>query len=168
MAKFRVSHKKMIFNGVVEIMEVATKTMGSVTVDDDCLITIPDGLLGFEEYKNFALVDSEFSPLIWLQSLQESNLAFLLIDPFLIADDYEADIDDKELESIGISDPSDVSVLTIVTVPRDGSAVTANFQGPLIINKKNHKCMQAILENSRYTTKHNIFEALKRKEAHGC
>ena len=56
-------------------------------------------------------------------------------------------------------------VLTIVTVPDDGSAVTANFQGPLIINKKNHQCMQAILDGSKYTTKHNILEALKRKEA---
>ena len=79
--------------------------------------------------------------------------------------DYEAEIDDNELLKIGIKDPADVMVLTIVTVPDDGSAVTANFQGPLIINKKNHQCMQAILDGSKYTTKHNILEALKRKEA---
>ena len=75
------------------------------------------------------------------------------------------EIDDNELLKIGIKDPADVMVLTIVTVPDDGSAVTANFQGPLIINKKNHQCMQAILDGSKYTTKHNILEALKRKEA---
>ena len=55
-------------------------------------------------------------------------------------------------------------VMTIVTVPADGSPVTANLQGPLIINKKNRRCMQAILEGTRWTTKHNIIEALKRKE----
>jgi flagellar assembly factor FliW len=43
--------------------------------------------------------------------------------------------------------------------------VTANFQGPLVVNKRNRLCMQAILNDSRYTTKHNIIEALKRKEA---
>ncbi|MBQ0039505.1 MAG: flagellar assembly protein FliW [Treponema sp.] len=146
-------------------MQVKTKTMGIVEVGEDRLISIPSGLFGFEEYTDFALVDSEYEPLIWFQSMQDSNLAFLLIDPFLIADDYEADIDDAELLRIGIKDPADVMVLTIVTVPGDGSPVTANFQGPLIINKKNHLCMQAILDGSKYTTKHNIIEALKRKEA---
>lgn len=146
-------------------MLVETKTKGCVEISNDRLISIPSGLFGFEEYTDFALVDSEYEPLMWLQSLQEKNLAFLLIDPFLITDDYEAEIDDNELLKIGIKDPADVMVLTIVTVPDDGSAVTANFQGPLIINKKNHKCMQAILDGSKYTTKHNILEALKRKEA---
>ena len=146
-------------------MQVKTKTMGTVEVAEERLINIPSGLFGFEEYTDFALVDSEYEPLIWFQSLQEPNLAFLLIDPFIIADDYEADIDDSELLRIGIKDPADVSVFTIVTVPGDGSPVTANFQGPLIINKKNHLCMQAILDGSKYTTKHNIIEALRRKEA---
>ncbi|MDO4507227.1 MAG: flagellar assembly protein FliW [Spirochaetales bacterium] len=146
-------------------MQVKTKTMGTVEVGEDRLISIPSGLFGFEEYTDFALVDSEYEPLIWFQSLQDSNLAFLLIDPFIIADDYEADIDDSELLRIGIKDPADVTVFTIVTVPGDGGPVTANFQGPLIINKKNHLCMQAILDGSKYTTKHNIIEALRRKEA---
>ena len=146
-------------------MQVKTKTMGTVEVAEERLINIPSGLFGFEEYTDFALVDSEYEPLIWFQSLQEPNLAFLLIDPFIIADDYEADIDDSELLRIGIKDPADVGVFTIVTVPGDGGPVTANFQGPLIINKKNHLCMQAILDGSKYTTKHNIIEALRRKEA---
>ncbi len=146
-------------------MQVKTKTMGTVEVAEERLINIPSGLFGFEEYTDFTLVDSEYEPLIWFQSLQEPNLAFLLIDPFIIADDYEADIDDSELLRIGIKDPADVSVFTIVTVPGDGGPVTANFQGPLIINKKNHLCMQDILDGSKYTTKHNIIEALRRKEA---
>ncbi len=147
-----------------QMMEVDTKTMGLVDVEDDRLVKIPSGLFGFEEYTEFALVDSEYEPLVWLQSLQEKNLAFLLIDPFIITDDYEADIADSELSRIGITDPADVSVMTIVTVPGDGSPVTANFQGPLVFNKKNHLCMQAVLDGSRWTTKHNIIEALKKKE----
>ncbi|MDD7459944.1 MAG: flagellar assembly protein FliW [Spirochaetales bacterium] len=146
-------------------MQLKTKAAGTVEVSQDRLITIPSGLFGFEDYTDYALVDSEYKPLIWLQSVKEPGLAFLLIDPFLIEDDYEADIDDAELGRIGIKDPADVTVMTIVTVPADGGPVTANFQGPLIINKKNHLCMQAILDSSRYTTKHNIIEALKRKES---
>ncbi len=145
-------------------MQIETKMMGNVSVENDRIIKIPLGLFGFEEYTDFALLDSEYPPFIWLQSLQDKNLAFLLIDPFEIIPDYEADIDDKELSRIGIKDPVDVMVMTIVTVPSDGSPITANFQGPLIINKKNHQCMQAILDNSKWTTKQNIVEAIKRKE----
>ena len=145
-------------------MVVETKMSGNVEVDEKRIISIPSGLFGFEEYTDFALVESEYEPFEWLQSLQEKNLAFLLIDPFLICEDYEADIDDREMLKIGIKDPADVMVMTVVTVPSDGSAVTANLQGPLIINKKNRKCMQAILDGTRWTTKHNIIEALKKKE----
>ena len=145
-------------------MQVETKMMGSQEVSSDRLITIPAGLFGFEEYTDYVLIDSEYEPLIWLQSLQAKSLAFLLIDPFIICKDYEADIDDKELLKIGLHDPADVWVLTIVTVPGDGKPVTANLQGPLVINKKNHQCLQAILSDGRWTTKHNILEALKRKE----
>ena len=146
-------------------MLVETKMNGAKDVDEKHIITIPAGLFGFEEYTDFALIESEYEPFVWLQSLQEKNLAFLLIDPFLICEDYEADIDDRGLLKIGIKDPADVMVMTVVTVPSDGSPVTANLQGPLIINKKNRRCMQAILDGTRWTTKHNIIEALKGKEA---
>ena len=145
-------------------MLVETRAMGTVEVAEDRVVTIPAGLLGFEEYTDFAVVESEYEPLLWLQSLQEKSLAFLLIDPFLIADDYEAQIDDDELAKIGISDPSQVAVFAIVTVPSGGGAVTANLQGPLIFNKKNRQCMQVVLDGSKYTTKHDILGALKRKE----
>ena len=145
-------------------MQVETKMMGTVEVSGERAIKIPSGLFGFEEYTDFVLVDSQYEPFIWLQSLQEKNLAFLLIDPFIICKDYEADIDDKELLKIDLKDPADVWVLTIVTVPGDGRPVTANLQGPLVINKKNHLCMQAILSDGKWTTKHNIIEALKHKE----
>ncbi len=145
-------------------MEIETKVMGNVCVNEDHIIKIPLGLFGFEQYTDFALLESEYPPFVWLQSLQDKDLAFLLIDPFEIIPDYEADIDDKELAKIGITDPADVMLMTIVTVPRDGSPITANFQGPIVINKKNHQCMQAILDNSKWTTKQNIVEAVKRKE----
>ena len=146
-------------------MQVSTKTKGMVEVSEEQLITIPSGLFGFEEYTDFALIDSEYQPFIWLQSLQDKNLAFLLIDPFLICDDYEADIDDKSLSKIGIKDPLDVLVFAIVTVPNDGSAVTANLQGPLVINRKSRQCMQAVLRDTRWTTKHNLLAAVQKKEA---
>ncbi|UKI54213.1 MAG: flagellar assembly protein FliW [Treponema sp.] len=144
-------------------MEVKTKANGIVNVDEKQLVTFPEGLLGFEKYTKFALIDSEYEPFIWLQSTEESNLAFLMIDPFLICSDYEADIDDSALRNIGVDSAEDIIIMTLVTIPKDGSAITANFLGPVVINKKNRKCLQVILNDSRWTTKFDIVKALKQK-----
>jgi flagellar assembly factor FliW len=144
-------------------MDVMTKAKGLVDVSQERLLTIPEGLFGFEDYKNFALVDSDYEPFIWLQSTDEPNLAFLIVDPFLICSEYETDIDDSSLKKIGITKPEDIIIMTIVTVPHDGSTITANFQGPLVINKKNHQCMQAILSDNRWSTKVDIVQALNKK-----
>lgn len=145
-------------------MEVLTKTNGVVQVQDDKILTFEEGLFGFEDYKKFALIDSEYEPFIWLQSIENQNLAFLIIDPFLVCSSYEADIDDSSLVKIGVTKPEDVVIMTIVTVPQDGSAITANFQGPLVINKQNKKCLQVILTDNRWTTKVDIVQTLNNKE----
>ncbi len=144
-------------------MEVKTKVKGIVNVEEKQLVTFPDGLLGFEKYTKFALIDSEYEPFIWLQSTEESSLAFLMIDPFLICSDYEADIDDSTLKNIGVESAEDIIIMTLVTIPKDGSAITANFLGPVVINKKNRKCLQVILTDNRWTTKFDIVKALKKK-----
>ena len=146
-------------------MELITKARGKIEIEEDRLVTIPEGLFGFEQYTKYALVDSEYEPFLWLQSCENPNLAFLIIDPFLICSEFETDIDDESLKKIGISKPEDIIVMTIVTVPHDGSAITANFQGPLVINRQNKKCMQVILNDSRWSTKVNIIEALNSKGA---
>ncbi len=144
-------------------MQVETKTMGVVEVSDEQVVHIPAGLLGFADYHDFVLIDSKLKPLIWLQSLEESALAFLLIDPFIIREDYEADIDDEDLAKIGIKDPSEVLLLAIITA-QEGSPATANLRGPLIINKRNHECMQAVLSDSKWQTKHDIIASLSQQQ----
>ena len=146
-------------------MEIISKARGKIEITEERLLDLPEGLFGFEAYTKFALVDSEYEPFLWLQSTQEPNLAFLIVDPFLICSSYETDIDDATLAKIGITKPEDIIIMTIVTVPHDGSAITANFQGPLVINKKNRKCMQVILNDNRWSTKVNIIEALNTKGA---
>jgi flagellar assembly factor FliW len=144
-------------------MEIITKAHGKIDISEDRLITIPAGLFGFEQYTKYALVDSDYEPFIWLQSCEDPNLAFLIVDPFLICNEYETDIDDAALKKIGITKTEDIIIMTIVTVPHDGSTITANFQGPLVINKQNHKCMQAILSDNRWSTKVDIVQTLNKK-----
>lgn len=141
-------------------MEVKTKARGMIEVDDSHILTMPEGLFGFEDYKQYALIESEYEPFIWLQSTQDENLAFLIVDPFLICSTYETDIDDASLSKIGVEKPEDIIVMTIVTIPSDGSNITANFQGPLVINKNTQKCLQVIVNDSRWSTKVDLAKML--------
>ncbi len=141
-------------------MLIETKTMGKVEISDEQLIKLPAGLFGFTDYHGFALIDCHVKPLIWMQSLEDKDLAFLLLDPFIVCPDYEADIDDSELSKLGISDPADVLLMSIITVPNDGSHITANLRGPLVINKKSHEGMQVILDDKKWPIKFDVTEAL--------
>lgn len=145
-------------------MDIHTKTNGVVSVDEKKLLKFPEGIMGFEEFHDYALIESEYEPFIWLQSVDKQSLAFLLVDPFLICSEYEADIDDSALKAIDVTSPEDIVVMTIVTIPHDDSPITANFLGPVVINRRNNQCIQVVLNDSRWTTKFNIVESLKKKE----
>ncbi len=144
-------------------MKIVTKNNETIEITDDQLLSLPEGLLGFENYKKFALVNCEYEPFIWLQSIEDKNIAFLIVDPFLISSNYETDIDDAALAKIGIKKPEDIIIMTIVTIPADGGPITANFQGPLVINKANKSCIQVVLNDNRWSTKVDIIEALSSK-----
>ena len=144
-------------------MQVMTRFRGLVDVRDEQVLTVKSGLFGFEDYTEFALLESEYSNFLWLQSTEDKDLAFLVIDPFVVCPDYETDIDNKELAKIGISEPSQVLVLTLVTVPKDESSITTNLLGPLVINKQNRQAMQVILNDPKWTVKYDIMKALRKE-----
>lgn len=143
-------------------MTVETKDGKVVEVAEDKIYTFPEGIIGFEDYKTWALVACEVEPFVWLQSVQKPSLSFLVVDPFLVADNYEADITQETLKLIGTDNPSDIIIMAIVTV---GEGVTANLLGPLVINRVNRKCAQAVLSSDKWTTKFDIMSALAQKEA---
>jgi len=144
-------------------MKVDTKAYGPMEVDESQKVTIPLGLFGFEDYTEYVLFDSENLPFLWLQSVDEKEIAFVIINPFLFRKDYEANVTNEELAEIGITSSDNALVFVIVTIPQDGSPMTANLQGPLIINKENKTGMQAILSDAKWKTKHDIMAELNNK-----
>lgn len=144
-------------------MKVKTLNMGIIEVPEKQIIDFPEGLFGFEESRKYALIEAEQKPFIWMQSLEDEHLSFLLINPFLFRPDYELDIDEKDQKLIDLNNPEDALIFAIVTVLGDGSPITANLQGPVVINKKNNLAVQAVLSDSRWLTKHDIMAELKQR-----
>jgi flagellar assembly factor FliW len=101
------------------------------------------------------IFEAEKRPFYWLQSVDKENIAFILIDPFIFRPDYEVNINNDELKDIGILGPEKALILAVVTISA-GGLMTANLQGPLIINQDNHQGKQAILADPRWKIKHDI------------
>ncbi len=137
-------------------MEIKTRTLGTITIEAEQVITLKDGFFGFPQYHDFALIDAEQKPFIYVQSTEDESLSFIAIDPFVFRPDYELDINDDTLGEIGVKNPDEVLVFALVTIPSEGAPITANLQGPLVINKTNKQAMQAVLSDSRWKTKHDI------------
>jgi flagellar assembly factor FliW len=141
-------------------VKVATKAYGLIDVDERQKIIFPQGLFGFENLKNYLLLDAERQPFYWLQSIDMEQVAFVLLSPFLFRPDYELNISNEELAEIGIHAPEKALVFSIITIPPDGSPMTANLQGPLIINRDTRTGKQAVLSDTRWKTRHDIMAEL--------
>jgi len=144
-------------------MKVETKAYGIIDVNERQKLTFPRGLLGFESFKEFVLLDAEQQPFYWLQSLNNKELAFVLVNPFQFRSDYEVDIDNDELSEIGATNPEQVLVFAIITIPSDGTSMTCNLQGPLIINRDTRYGRQLVLADPRWKTKHDIIAELNER-----
>ena len=142
------------------MIRIQTKAYGSLEVDERQVLHFPYGLLGFEKFKDYALLDAPQKPFFYLQSMDISELAFVLIDPFLFRPDYSVDADDNLLSTVGIERPEDALVLSIVTVPADGSSITANLMGPLIVDRGSRRGVQAVMTDPRWQTKHDVLAEL--------
>lgn len=141
-------------------MRVSTRVYGEIDIDERQRVSFPSGILGFEKFTEYALLDARQKPFFYLQSLEVPDLAFILIDPFLFRCDYSLDMSDEALADIGVADPEDAVVFSIVTAPADGSPITANLMGPLIISKSKRRGMQAVLADPRWRVKHDIMAEL--------
>ena len=132
-----------------------TTRFGLIEVLSSEILVFPEGLLGFNQYHRYILINEpEQAPFLWLQSLDEPDLAFVVIDPFFFFPGYEIGVKSHELTAIQLDDLSQASVLTIVTVPGDPMNITTNLRGPVVINSARKLAKQLVLIDDRYHTKH--------------
>ncbi|MQY77253.1 MAG: flagellar assembly protein FliW [Spirochaeta sp.] len=141
-------------------MKVVTKPYGAIEVDNRQKISFPYGILGFENLKSYLLLDAVQQPFYWLQSLDVVEVAFVLINPRIFLPDYSLDVPREELEEIGIESEDDILDFAIVTVPDNPANMTANLQGPIIINKLSRVGRQSISNNDKWQVRHLIMKNL--------
>ena len=117
-------------------------------------ILFEKGIPGFEDYKYFnvnTIKDNEkFYSIV---SKEDDNIGFISISPFDIKKDYEIDLDDEFVKELDIKSEKDVLVLCLITLGKTLKDSTANLKAPIIINIKNNRGKQIILQDDKYKIK---------------
>jgi len=140
--------------------KVNTVRFGEIEVDEEKILRFKEGIPAFEDEHEFLLIpyDKE-SPIIFMQSLQSPDLAFLVTSPFIFFPDYSFEIDDEITEDLEIKSQDDLQIYSILTVPNgEVKKMTANLMAPVVLNGKNMLAKQVVLDKSPYQTKHALFE----------
>lgn len=142
-------------------MILNTKNFGQIEVNEQDVLTFEYGIPGFENLTKYVILgktDDDDSPFFWLQSVERESLAFVIMNPMDLVPDYEAEIDTFTANFLGIKDVNDALIYSIVTVPEDITKISINLKAPVIINAKNNRGCQVVLEDEKYKFKHIITE----------
>lgn len=143
-------------------MIVKTGRFGQLTVGDDEIIRIPQGIFGFPDLTRFCIVDPGDETLIlWLQSLESPEIAFPLLEPKVFRPDYAARLSAAELRELKLENVNQSAVFSILTIPEDVSQMTANLKAPIVINLKEQIARQVVLQENEYSIKHLMFKELR-------
>lgn len=133
-------------------MEITTTRFGTLSVDDERVITFPRGLLGFPSHTRFALIQTgEENYFFWLQSVDEPALAFVVTDPSIFFKDYEVPIKDETQVELNLDDVSFAQVFVICNKVDDW--LTGNLLGPIVVNAQNRIAQQVVLTDKKWTTR---------------
>ncbi|WP_449622729.1 flagellar assembly protein FliW [Robertmurraya sp. Marseille-Q9965] len=136
-------------------MKIETKYHGEVDINEKDLIQFKNGIPGFPKYTKYIIIPlGEQSPFSVLQSVDTTDLAFVIADPFPFYKDYEFDMEEHVIKQLEIQKEEDVQVYNVVTLGEKIETSTVNLQAPLIVNKRNNCGKQLVLNTEKYHTKH--------------
>ena len=141
-------------------MKAKTRMFGEIDIQEDKIITLESGMIGFPDMQKFTLIFDEEkgskSHIMWLQSMDDPQTAFPVINPVTIKEDYNPSVSEELLKPLGDMKQEDTFVLT-----------TVNLKAPIIINMSNNKGAQIIVEDD-LPVRFKIYDLLKsRKEKAG-
>ena len=150
-------HGRCYSTAEIRMNSIETTNLEPLIVQNENIIHLPLGLLGFEHIKKYVLLaNPEEAPFQWLQVLGDPTLAFLVIPPFEVAPEYQPEIGDEDSAFIGLKTPQDALIYNIVTLRANGRA-TMNLKGPVVLNRYTLTGKQVVITNAaQYALQHPL------------
>lgn len=143
-------------------IKVRTARFGLIEVPENSLIYVSQGIIGFPKSSRYVILEhAENCPIKWLQSLDEPKVAFAIADPLIFFPDYFLQVKKEDLAGLEVENIEDLVIYILLSLHCECADMSANLQGPLIINTKNRRARQIVLKDGRYTTRHFLFPKLR-------
>ena len=135
-------------------MEFVSKCHGMLEYDERNVVTFESGIPGFEELKRFALVPHRDNDVFSvLQSLEDSDIGFVVISPFIIDKEYEVNLEESLVKKLKLASSENAQIISMVTLHSDVRKITVNLKAPIVINVENNLAHQVILNTDKYSIK---------------
>lgn len=145
-------------------MRIQTSRFGSIDLTQDDILNFREGILGFSNLRDFVLLDDPNDEIFaWLQSCENPNVAFPVLEPELFADGYGFDLSKSDLGALELNSNDSFRVFTIITIPEDPTQMTANLKAPIIINVQKRIARQCVLQDNSLAIREPIFAKLQQR-----
>lgn len=134
-----------------EQLTFTSARFGEFTVPAETVIEIPSGIIGFPNSNRFVMLEHK-PPFSWLHSIDDPNLAFVVVDGFEFGQQFDVKppIGDTDTD---LKAEDEYAILIVVTVRPDPRLTTANLKAPVFVNMRNRKGVQTIIDDQRYSTR---------------
>lgn len=128
-------------------MEIQSKYFGTIDIQQETIIEMIQPIYGFETLKRFTLIsDQEIgTDLLWFQSLDQAEICFMVANPNAFVKDLKIELKNDDLNSVDALEIEDIDVLSIVSLGETFEQSTLNLKSPILLNSKNNKGAQVIL-----------------------
>ena len=100
---------------------------------------------------------------MWLQSMDDTDIAFPVMEPLAVKEDYKPNVNEAMIAPLGQLNEENTYILVTVTVPKKVEDFSVNLKAPIIVNMDNHKGVQLIVEDD-YPVKYKVYQILKDKK----
>jgi flagellar assembly factor FliW len=146
--------------------KIVSSRFGEIEYDEDKVITMPQGIIGFGGKRRFILLQPEEGAIFfWLHSADDPGLAFVVTDPRHFIPDYHIELNESEREFLNLKDEGEIGVLAIVTVPEGNPrGITANMLAPVVLHYPTSRAWQLVLESAEYNIRHPLFSQADKGE----
>lgn len=139
-------------------MKIKSTRFGELNIPQDHVLHFDQGIPGFPNETEFAFFPYELnSPFAFLHSIRNADLTFLVVEPFSLLPQYTFELSDEYSLQIGVSTDNPPQIFNIVSIKDSLQESTVNLLAPIIVNWRDRKAKQIILERVEYTTKHLLF-----------
>ncbi|MBF0200963.1 MAG: flagellar assembly protein FliW [Desulfamplus sp.] len=145
-------------------MKIKTRKFGEIQIEEEQILTMPEGLPGFPGFEKFVVVElKDTAPFCWFQSVEEPNLNLVMISPFYFMPDYDPELDIiMEIRNWHDTKKEAFEVYVVVNIMGEGDTkqITANLMGPIVINREKKEAVQFVFSNSVYSHRHDVLKSL--------